>query len=315
MTQGWSASESRIVEPYLRADYLLHGVRFRCSPTSKYEEDESYWFDRGSLPKEFLPSFELAFDGQEVADAADIPIEDLRAVIVVRDRARKLWRSVVSWPLSELPASIDLTLDSDEFALGRRMEFILMVTPASGIPRREGRASRPDQVVAARAFHVNLRRDGNRFSVSTMPPEWFEENGMSKDAVWALDWNTRDPYLEPISALTVVINDRFSTHLQRAFAGEAGGEALAAQIAADVFVEASMVAIENADSFETEHTTLLGSVLAGLGIENSEDFDSLKERLSDDSGRISAISFIRGRAQASVGLARVLSRNQIGGPR
>jgi len=148
-----------------------------------------------------------------------------------------------------------------------------------------------------------------------LPPEWFEENGMSKDTVWALDWNTRDPYLEPVSTLTVVINDRFSNHLQRAVAGEAGGEALAAQIAADVFVEASMVAIENADDFETERTTLLGSVLAGLGIDNSEDFDSLKELVSDDSGRVSAMSFVRGRAQASVGLARVLLRTQSGGLR
>lgn len=315
MTPGWSASESRIVEPYLRADDLLHGVRFRCSPTSKYEEDENYWFDRDSLPEEFRPSFELALDGHEVADAADIPIGDLRAVIVVRDRARKRWHSVVSWPLSDIPASADLALDSNEFALGRRMEFVLMVTPASRIPRREGRAFRPDQVIAARSFHVNLRRDGNRFSVSTLPPEWFEENGMSKDTVWALDWNTRDPYLEPVSTLTVVINDRFSNHLQRAVAGEAGGEALAAQIAADVFVEASMVAIENADDFETERTTLLGSVLAGLGIDNSEDFDSLKELVSDDSGRVSAMSFVRGRAQASVGLARVLLRTQSGGLR
>lgn len=315
MTSTWSASESRVVEPYLRADNLLHEVRFRCSPTYDYGEDETYWFDRDAAPQEFVPSFELTFDQEEVARAADIPLGDLRAVIVVRDRARKRWSSVACWPLSNVPETYDIILDPRKFALGRRMEFVLMIAPTSTLPRREGRASRPDQVVASRSFHTNLRREGSRFGVSTMPPAWFEENGMSKDTVWALDWNTRDPYQEPISALTVVINDKFSPNLQSTFSSSPGGDVLAAQIAAEVFAEASIVAIENANEFEAERTTLLGSVLAGLGIETSEDFDLLKDRLSDDAGRVSAISFVRGRAQASVGLGRVLSRNQNGGRR
>lgn len=315
MTSNWSASESRIVEPYLRADSLLHGVRFRSNPAGEYVEDERYWFDRDFVAEEFVPSFELSFEVDALAEAVDIPLGDLKAVVVVRDRARRRWRPVASWPLSDVPEAYDLVLDPEEFAIGRRMEFVFMVTPASQLPRREGRAYRPDQVLASRSFHASLRRDGNRFSVSTMPPEWFEQYGMSKDTVWALDWNSRDPYQEPVSALTVVINDRFSSHLQRAFGGDSGGQVLAAQIAAEVFTEASLVAIENSDEFEAESATLLGSVLAGLGIESSEDFDSLKERILDDSSRVSAISFVRGRAQASVGLARALSRIENGAHR
>src|SRR5690606_18671159 len=99
--------------------------------------------------------------------------------------------------------------------------------------------------------------------------------------------------VEPITALNVVVNERYAEVLQLAFGSDANTDALASQIAVEVFVEAAYMALRNANGYEPEPSTLLGSVIAGLGIGTSEDFDALKDRTADDFGRVSALSFIR----------------------
>lgn len=308
----WSATENRVIQPYKRADSTLQRVRFRTHPGEEFGTERTWWFDRDRVPVPFSPELDLDVDVEVLADAVEIPLGDLRASVVVRDRAVKRWTVVRSWPLSELPDAFVVPLDEREFALGRRMEFVLMVTPSNDLPVREGRAYRKDQVVAEVAFEASVRKDGSRFNVATMPPEWFEENGLPKDTIWAIDWDSRDPAVEPIAALTVVVNERHAELLQRAFGSEAGADALATQIAIDVFVEASMVAIENAEEFQQEPSTLLGSVLNGLGIDDASDFEALREKVTDDDGRVTALSLIRARAQSRIGLARALDRMERG---
>lgn len=303
MTDSWSATESRLLEPYLRADNLLHGIKFRCRPSDAYEELSVHWFDRGSVPQDFLPAFLIDTDWTLVAEAVDIPLESLAATIVVRDRARKRWRPFGSWPLAGMPEEIYLELSPAEFALAYRMEFAFMVTPSKLLERRQGRAYRRDQPVAVRAFQTNLRRDGSRFNISTMPESWFEEHGYSRDTVWALDWESRDPYMEPVAVLTVVMNERYQQAIQLQLAGD-GGKVLAAQLATEILLEAALVALDGAEEFETEPSTLLGSVLSAVGVTTSEQFDTLKDRVSEDAGRTTISSFLRGRLQASIGLGR-----------
>lgn len=311
-TQHWSATENRLIEPYLRADGLLHRVKFRCEPSNEFSEGGVTWFDRTSVPCPFLAEFSFDFDAARLAAAVDIPVGDLAAHVIVRDRAVKHWQRVASWPVVGVPDTYVVSIDDRVFAPGRRMEFVFMIAPATALPRRAERAFRTDQVVAEIAFETNVRKGGTRFNVATMPPEWFESHGMPRDAVWAIDWEDHDPMVEPITALNVVVNERYAETLQQVFGSDANADALASQIAVEVFVEAAYMALRNANGYEPEPSTLLGSVITGLGIGTSEDFDALKVRTADDFGRVSALSFIRARAQSSVGLARAL-RSRSGG--
>ncbi len=308
----WSATENRVVQPYKRADDALHLVRFRVSPESVFSSERRLWFNRENVPKSFVPEFEFDIDAQAVADTVGIPLGDLRACVVVRDRAVKRWILADSWQLEALPSTATVNLIGQDFANGRRMEFVLMVTPSSDLPVQEGRAHKRNQVVAEVAFEANIRNDGSRFSVVTMPPDWFEQHGLPKDAVWAIDWESHDPMVEPIAALNVVVNERYAELLQTVFGSDSGADALATEIAVDVFLEASLVVLKNAEEFQREPSTLLGSVLSGLGIDDESEFRAIREKVMDDYGRVTAYSLIRARAQSRIGLARAIGRAQNG---
>lgn len=308
----WSASESRIVEPWARSDASLQGIRFRLVPEAEFWNDAIVWLDREAIPSPFRPEFLLDLDPHDLAERVGIPVGDLRTAVIVRDRALKRWRAIESWPLAESPSSYVLRISPEEFALGRRMEFVLVVAPAQRLPERTGRAHRPDQVVASRSFEVAVRKDGSRFNVATVEPAWFEEAGLPKDTVWAIDWDTRDPSSEPIAALTVVVNERSADKLQAVLGADASASALAAQIAIDVFVEASYVVLQNAGDFDAEPGTMLGAVIGGLGIDTARDFEELKSKVQDDAGRVTALSMLRARVQARIGLGRTLAKSRVG---
>jgi len=205
-----------------------------------------------------------------------------------------------------------IPVSANEFALGRRMEFVLVVAPAQRLPAREGRAHRPDQVVAARSIEVAVRKDGSRFNVATVGPDWFEAAGLPKDTVWAIDWDTRDASSEPIAALTVVVNERSADKLQSVLGADPSSSALAAQIAIDVFVEASLVVLQNAGDFDREPGTMLGAVIGGLGIRTPEELEEMKRKVMDDAGRVAALSLLRARVQARIGFARTLTKARSG---
>jgi hypothetical protein len=306
-SRNWSASETRTLEPFLRADSVLDEVQFRCEPSRDFSREPKYWFEADALPEVLEPELFLDVDPDFVADHVGIPAEDLRLVVIVRDRAVARWEVVDTWPLVEIP---DLeyvlpTLDDNSFAMGRRMEVSVIVTPASVLPAEEGRAHLPTHVVASRSFEMAVRRDGARFNVAVMEPEWFVEHGMARDTVWAIDWQSRDVEREPIACLTVVVNQSHEAKLQAALSGSSAN-AVATLIAVDVFVEVAMTTLAAATDYTDEPSTLLGTVLRNLGIGSEDEYALLKQRLLDEGDRATLLSVIRGRMQSRLGLAKQL---------
>ena len=305
-SRRWTATETRTLEPFLTEHAALDGLRFRCTPDEPPSDEHVHWFDAESLPERFTPELFLDVDTDLLELGVGIPVDDLRLVVVVRDRAVKRWDLIGAWPIGENPLEFELpVLDARRYAPGRRMEFVVMVTPSTELPALEGRAHLPTQVVASRSFHVRIRRDGSRFNVATVPPEWFIEHGMLRNTVWAIDWHTRDVEREPIACLTVVVNQAHEQRLQAALSG-AVSDVVATQIAIDVFVEVAWIALRESAEFVDEPSTLIGTVLKVLGVKSAEQFDSLKRRIDDDDDRATVLSLIRGRVQGSLDLGKQL---------
>lgn len=303
----WMASETKTLEPFLRADDALSAVQFRCEPGRAFSQDARYWFDQDTLPDPLEPELFLDVAPERLAQRVGIPAEDLRLVVVVRDRAVGRWEVIDRWSLTSVP---DLEyrlppLDPMRFALGRRMEVTVLVTPLTRLPPEEGRAHLPTHVVASRSFEMAVRRDGARFNVAIQEPEWFVEHGMMKDTVWAIDWQSRNVEKAPIECLTVVINREYEAGLQSALEGDTA-TAVSIQIVVDVFVEVALTTLALATEYVDEPSTLLGTVLRNLGVSSSEDFESLKQRLVDDGDRATLVTVIRGRMQSRLGLAKHL---------
>lgn len=303
----WTATETRTLEPFLTDHSALEGLRFRCTPDEPPSDEQVHWFDADTLPYRFTPELFLDVDTDLLELGVGIPVEDLRLAVVVRDRAVKRWDLVGVWSIGQNPLEFELpVLDVRTYAPGRRMEFVVMVTPATELPVLEGRAHLPTQVVSTRSFHVRIRRDGSRFNVATVPSEWFVEHGMLRNTVWAIDWHTRDVEREPIACLTVVVNQAHEQRLQAALSG-ALSDVVATQMAIDVFVEVAWIALREVQEFIDEPSTLIGTVLKVLGIRSAEQFETLKRRIDEDDDRASVLSMIRGRVQGSLDLGKQLA--------
>ena len=304
----WTATESATLEPFPRADKALDAVRFRCVPTADFASTQRYWFEVDAGPDPIAPELLLDVDPEDVAHRAGIPVGDLRLVIAIRDRAVARWEAIKAWPLAEVPREPFRIPDLDprRFALGRRMEFVVLVTPATELPPEAGRAHSVAHVVASRSFEVGVERDGTRFNVAVQDPDWFIERWMAKDTVWAVDWQNKDVDLPPIECLTVVINRDFEDALQAALDGPAA-TAVGTQIAIEVFVEVALMALTLASEFSDDPGSLIGTVNRNLGIRSDTMFEDWKARLQDESERAALLSIVRGRMQSSLGLGRRLS--------
>jgi len=305
-TAHWTATETRVVSPYLRHDEGLVDVALRIDPNDAFDGASKVWLERERTLQGLRPELRLEFDPLDIAEAVDVPTGDLTLHVSIRDRAVKRWSVVASWGLDETPTEYHLDLDARSWAIGRNLEIAVLVAPSQTLPSRLGRAYRPDQVVAVRSFSLVARKDGVRFNVSTVGSEWFTNNGLPKDAVWAIDWSSRDPSIEPIAALAVMVNEDHAERLQNAFGAQATSDALAMQLAIDVFVEAALVTLQSPAEFDPEPSTLMGAVASALGIETADQFDALRERVADDAGRIALTSYLRARAQARLGFAKSL---------
>jgi len=309
---AWTATESRVVSPYERHDSGLRNVRIRIGDDGEFVPETRFWFAPEQLDEGIAPSLAFDVDADELAGRVGIPPADLRLHVSVRDRALKRWKVVDGWMLPDVPAIYTPNLDAGTWAIGRRTEIAVLVAPAQTLPPMEGRASRVDQVVAAKSFELNVRVDGTRFNVATVEPSWFTEAGLPGDTVWAIDWETREATAEPIAAFTVVVNEDHADALQQAFGDAPSAGALATQLAVDVFVEVAASTLRAANDFDPEPGTLLGAVAGAVGIETPEDFERLRARLHDDVGRIGVTTLLRARAQSRLGLSKALDGRRRG---
>lgn len=305
-TSTWSATENRIVEPYLRSSGALRDVKFRLSPEAGFTDDEAYWVEYGEVPDPFLPEFQFEVDEKALRDESHLSTDDLRLVVVVRDRAVRRWELMNAYPIDQVPSALALPSERlQRFAIARRLEFAALVVPRYGLPPTVGRAHLPQHVVAERSFQVNLRREGTRFPVRVREEEWFVSQEYPATTVWTIDWQTRDPMVPPAEALHIVVNEKYAIEFQAALGTFEKEAALGHQIAAEVFAEVALVALRAADEWPSDPESLLGTVLGGLGVKNVAEMEHYTNMVADPTD---AIPRLRGYAQAALGLGTAMGR-------
>lgn len=303
---AWSATENRIVEPYARAPSALRKVEFRLSPDAAFSDAGAYWLDGDDVPDPLVPELRLAVDEDAVVREAHLSVDDLRLVVVIRDRAARRWEAMQAYPLGETPAGVAFPPERlNRFAVARRLEFAVLIVPRYGLPVTIGRAWRPQHVVSERSFEINLRREGTRFPVRVREQKWFEENGYPADTVWTIDWQRRDPSASPAEALHIVVNERYAEHFEAALGSSDDQSALGHQIAAEIFAEVALVALREADEWPSDPDSLLGTVLGSLGVKDPSQLERYTNLVADPTD---ALPRLRGYAQSALALGKAMRK-------
>lgn len=298
----WSATESRVIEPFTTAHEKLGRVSVQADFGNALSPGDTSWIEEHQLPHSFEPKITLDIPVSELASAVGISVDDLQLIVIIRDKAARRWQRLATWPLAEHPAEYILPgLDPYQYSPGRDFEILVAVAPASELPLAIDRANLPTQLVAQALFAYRVKQEGSRFNIAVVSEQWFVDRGMPAKTVWAVEWHTDDVEREPIACLSVVTNERSEPHLQAALGGKSSN-AIATQIAIDIFVEVAVVTLKAANEFNPEPSTLIGTVLKVLGVKTVDQFNELKQRINDDGASASIFSIVRGRVQASLDL-------------
>ncbi|MEX2535031.1 MAG: hypothetical protein WD273_05465 [Trueperaceae bacterium] len=305
----WSATETRTIEAYSRSDNAQNETRFRVSDQSAFSEEPSYWLESDELTVPFHPAFRLAVNDELLEKEAHISPDDLTLSLIIRDRAIKRWEVVETIPLIDRPDIVDFSSEVlSRFAGPRRLEFVSLVAPSYSLPYVPGRAYKPQHVISQRSFEVNLRREGTRFPVRVVPPEWFTERNLPRDTVWTTDWKSQDFRLSPAEVLDVVINENHANALQGILGDSDARGIMGNQIACDIFAEVSYVVLSNAEEFIAEPSTMLGTVLSRLGIRTEPEFSSALGWFEHPS---EALRWLRSQAQSFLDFAGAVDRARL----
>jgi hypothetical protein len=293
----WRFSESRPIHPFRVSQAALEGLEFRIRDDLNFSSDDPWHItvEPEEIPAAtFKPQFKLSVDLKRIEDDTGIPVADLSLTIVARDPA--LWRAtrLVAWNLTDAP---DKYLVPDQilqhFSGARGLQFEAQISPARHLDPSFRKASFPGQILARRTFDIALPSDGSDFPVDLVDPSVFEERGLPKETVWALDWRLEDFDQPAEEVLVVLINKEQGQKLLRLSSSDSVGALVWRQIAVDVFVEVCVTILRSAPAAPQNPESLLSKVFLRLNRDTGLDLDALIQR----SKMLMGISYLRAHLQ------------------
>src|SRR5690606_8231051 len=137
---------------------------------------------------------------------------------------------------------------------------------------------------------------------------WFVANNLPRDTVWATRWTGSPADRSPAEALTIVINKRYEDSMQRFLASVDVGGAYGATMAAEIFAEVCMVALERSTDYVVEETTIQAVVQDRLGIRSQEELERFKNLAAEPS---EGLALLRGYAQSTLNTGDSISRAKV----
>ncbi|HVG02138.1 MAG TPA: hypothetical protein VM842_04565, partial [Nitrospira sp.] len=278
----WRFSESRPIHPFRVSETALDGIEFRIRDDLNFTADHPWHVivepEDISAPT-FRPQFKLGINTSRLTEDTLIAADDLSVTVIGRDPA--LWRAtrLVAWNLTEVPETY---LVSDQilqhFSGARGLQFEVQISPARQLTPSFRKASYPGQILSRRAFDITLPGDGSDFPVDLVEPSIFEERGLPRETVWAIDWRLEDFDQPAEDVLVVLINKEQGQKLLRLSSSDSVGAVVWRQMGVEIFVEICVTILGSAPAAPQNPESLLSKIYLRLHRDTGLDLDSLTQR-------------------------------------
>jgi hypothetical protein len=193
----------------------------------------------------------------------------------------------------------------------RGLEFELQVTPTVLVTDKQGRAVRPGQVVAEKAFAIRVPSEGVDFPVQVVPSSYFEELELPPDTVWVIDWYQKTDFdRPPEEVLRVLVNEECGEKLLRLSTHDSIAAVLWREIATEILVEISFT-IFSSDPTPPQNTDgLMGKVCERLRRETGKEFDDLVGIIKNE---YIGMRFLRAQLQAGMEIGKKAKQINLAG--
>jgi hypothetical protein len=190
------------------------------------------------------------------------------------------------------------------------LQFAIHVSPMKPLTPDFRSASLPGHIVASRNFEVAIPSEGSEFPIDLVDPSTFEERGLPKETVWAIDWRSEDFDQPAEDVLMVLINKEQGEKLLRLSGGDSVGAVVWREIAVEIFVEVSMVVFRSDPPVPQNNDGLLAKIYARLQKDTGENLDQLVLRAK---GPTAGMSYFRAHLQKGMEVAERIRQINLAG--
>ena len=314
----WRLTETKAIRRFAMSKHALDDTAFRLGPNSEYSTN-SPWLELVQTDivesPDFSPSFQFSVDEDLLLSDVQLSVDDLELVLTVADPAMHSTRVIERWPVARIPphfAPLPSALRA-QLSGQRGLVFSVQVTPLRQLEARDGVASDPGQVVAARPFALLPETEGSGFPTRVVDPSEFVRLGLPSDTVWVISWLSVDYEHDPEDVLCILINRQEATKILQMSGSDAVARVLWTEIATEILVEVCATVFGHSadDMLEVpeEETGFLYRLTAKLTELTALSFEDLKKKGKD----LDALRFFRGHIQAGLGLGNQIRAVRLAG--
>ncbi len=244
---SWSANETESIEPFKTFSKGLELCALRLRTSESFNQAETrvitpdFWTD-------FNPAVRVCANVDELAAATGLEDDDILVSVLIRDRELNKFSRVYQCNAYELPAEpVELADAWSNFSQSDRVDVSVVATPTETADRGSGVASHKADVVARRTFKLRTMTQSPKIPVRWVPPEDFEQQGVSGDTVWLINWLREDLEHPPVETVEILLNEDLREAFQVLDNDEEVAELIRCEMAAAIFSELATRAIGEGD--------------------------------------------------------------------
>ena len=210
----WSRHEKRVLRPFQISDNALDNCAFAINFDRQPNRQEKHYVAQGVLEAGIRPKFNLHFDENTFCKETDTPLDNVRIAIIARDTARRDYRVLQRFDVTNLPGAWQAP---ENLICYEGIDFQIIAHITETTNETPGRPWRMGSVVAKKTFSVKPIIENFAFPIASAH--------FSTDDLWMIYWQENRDFNDPVdSILELRINSRAYDNLQELLRHPVSGE-------------------------------------------------------------------------------------------
>lgn len=267
-------------------DNVLEECRFSPFPGVP-ETESSYYLEQMDADRPFEPRFVFRLNGlDEVTKHLSVSADRLALGVSVRSRKLKMYKAIVSWPVTDVPPQWSPTsINMKSVQPHDALEFVLSIRVIADDPVLATHGLGIGKVLCRKEFAIR-----QHVHTAAFPFIWGEFGGDTEypaELLWAIKWHdtAEDRFSRPIGDVLTVYMNKAAEERLNSMNAAAGRRDFAWKIlAAEIIVQiwGDVLRGTSVDPDPSEDDTLVGQVYGKLAKASGRAYADIRELGRDD---------------------------------